>query len=334
MTHSKSAAATVRYLLGKSGAVLLDATVPGTAVKQIQLGFNLMMRLNDRVEVEALHYSLSLNPSQSLSNETAGELVFAFRDELAKRGIDSENHPYIAVRHTDVPHEHVHLLISRVGYDGTLIPLDFTFLKARDAAAAVADRLDWVEPTPNRRSLWFDPSHLEWMAENQKPTSRLQRWAENIGCDLTEWDVQQWREFADRPGVVLTRIERQLERDRPFRAIALQPEQEPASQKREPEPQHSPASQQQPFAVAASLIVDYLNWLGSHRHRHKKGHLFAWDSDTQTLIWEDETNQTILSAQWDGRAWRDRGSQIAPERVDWLQREISSSAKRNQQLQP
>lgn len=69
--------------------------------------------LNPRVEKPVLHISLSLSPEDHLEPHQFISLVRDLAQEM-----NFEKHQYLAVRHTDTAHPHVHILVNRVGLDG------------------------------------------------------------------------------------------------------------------------------------------------------------------------------------------------------------------------
>lgn len=63
------------------------------------------------------HTSLSLPAVEHLTPEQWDE---AARKLLAKVGMDPDKHQFVVIRHQDADHEHVHLIASRIGLDGSL----------------------------------------------------------------------------------------------------------------------------------------------------------------------------------------------------------------------
>lgn len=63
------------------------------------------------------HCSLSLPPGEHISHETWRNIV---RDFLSRMCVDQGNHQYVAIRHRDRAHDHVHIVVNRIGIDGTV----------------------------------------------------------------------------------------------------------------------------------------------------------------------------------------------------------------------
>lgn len=121
---NSSFGATVAYVLGDGRdntpgrATLIGGNVAGKNADEITREFEQLALGKDDVKKPVLH--ISLNASQAdgrLSDERWREIA---RDFLKNYGVDSEKHPWMLVRHSDKPHDHCHLVISRISYEREL----------------------------------------------------------------------------------------------------------------------------------------------------------------------------------------------------------------------
>lgn len=125
----------VRYVLGKEKAYLLDTnllspseadlkqSIPG-AIREL----NRSKDWNSRVKVVCAHHILSVPPEEKLSDELWKEIIPKY---LERMGF-TENQ-YIAVKHQDTDHNHVHIVASRIKLDGELVRDSWDWRKAETA---------------------------------------------------------------------------------------------------------------------------------------------------------------------------------------------------------
>ena len=73
--------------------------------------------LREDIKKPVWHCSLTLPNNEKLSKEDWEKVSNSF---LKRMEIDTNNHQYICVRHNDTDHDHVHILINRVGLDSTI----------------------------------------------------------------------------------------------------------------------------------------------------------------------------------------------------------------------
>lgn len=73
--------------------------------------------LREDIKKPVWHCSLTLPTNEKLSKEYWEKVSNSF---LKRMEIDTNNHQYICVRHQDTEHDHVHILVNRVGLDSTI----------------------------------------------------------------------------------------------------------------------------------------------------------------------------------------------------------------------
>ena len=104
------------YVLGKPGADRLGGIAVGNTVEELTAQFEQMRSLRPTLQRAAYHLSLSLSPGEHLEDADWEALA----DEYLKRlGVTSTN--YLVVRHTDTNRDHIHIVASRIRFDGTAI---------------------------------------------------------------------------------------------------------------------------------------------------------------------------------------------------------------------
>jgi stress-induced morphogen len=81
--------------------------------KELIQQFNEVRNLNRKLNKPAMHITLSLSPGEQLNTGTLKTIV----EDCAKE-LEFEKNQYIAVLHKDTGHQHIHIVINRVGFNG------------------------------------------------------------------------------------------------------------------------------------------------------------------------------------------------------------------------
>lgn len=110
----KSFGGCVRYVMEKDSAQVLDQSgVRGQNAVVATRDFNAIRRENPDVKNAVMHTSISFAHQDKVSDAI---MVNIGRDYLEKMGLQDQQ--YLMVRHRDTKHEHMHIVINRVGYNG------------------------------------------------------------------------------------------------------------------------------------------------------------------------------------------------------------------------
>jgi hypothetical protein len=112
----KSFGGCVRYVMDKDNAQVLDQSGVRSenAVKATQ-DFNAIRRQHPDVKNAVWHTSISFAHQDKLGND---QMVKIARDYLDKMNL--KDHQFLIVRHHDTKHEHIHIIINRIGFDGNV----------------------------------------------------------------------------------------------------------------------------------------------------------------------------------------------------------------------
>jgi Relaxase/Mobilisation nuclease domain len=109
------------YLLSKSGASIVAQNTISSDIDGITKEFEVGHRLAPHTKDPAFHVSFSIPEGERLPAADWGKVADRY-----VRSMQLENHQYIAVRHTDRPHDHMHMLISRINLDRKVNHLSFS----------------------------------------------------------------------------------------------------------------------------------------------------------------------------------------------------------------
>jgi Relaxase/Mobilisation nuclease domain len=133
--HNSSFRATTRYVIEKSGAMLIGGSVAGDSVKELVAEFMWSNDLNPGLKHPVWHMSLSLPHDEHLSDAQFSDLATQYfagmvlladdyklvadrdrfrqrRDEFVLDGLSE--YQYLVARHSDQEHDHVHIVASRI----------------------------------------------------------------------------------------------------------------------------------------------------------------------------------------------------------------------------
>lgn len=103
------------YAFGKGDAEVICGTMSGKTPRALAAEFGLSRAARPDVARPVWHASLSLPPGETRTPAEWSQIIEDFMDGMGLGG-----HQYVAVRHHDTDHEHVHIIASRIGLDGDL----------------------------------------------------------------------------------------------------------------------------------------------------------------------------------------------------------------------
>lgn len=106
------------YGLGKDGGnacEIIGGTMSGLTPQDLAAEFRLSREARPGVARPVWHTSLSLPPGDSLTSDRWAEVAADFMD-----GMGLGDHQYVVIRHHDTEIDHVHIISSRIGLDGTV----------------------------------------------------------------------------------------------------------------------------------------------------------------------------------------------------------------------
>ncbi len=105
------------YALGENkGAEIVGGTISSGTSRQLATEFGLVRRLRPDAKKPVWHCSLSLPASDHLNSERWEGIAADFMKEMGF----SESTPWVAIRHSDTDHDHIHIVASRISLGGEL----------------------------------------------------------------------------------------------------------------------------------------------------------------------------------------------------------------------
>ncbi|HEX8657023.1 MAG TPA: relaxase/mobilization nuclease domain-containing protein [Hymenobacter sp.] len=202
-----------RYLLGyknqkadKQASVLGSAGVRTDTLAHLVTDFELGAMLHPELGRSVLHISLSFNPDDAarMTDQKMRQIAEEYMKEMGMAGTQ-----YLLVRHRDRPHQHLHIMATRVADDGHTIPDSNNFFDSKTAVAKLVARHE-LSPAKERRPHLQNPDRLRGrdldryklraaLDEELAPNKATQRPA--LLAALAERGIAH-REFRDQNGTV------------------------------------------------------------------------------------------------------------------------------------
>jgi hypothetical protein len=98
---------------GNKNPEIVASNMSANNAKALANEFGISRALRPDIERPVWHCSLSLPAGERLDGEKWGRVVDSFREKLGF----TDNHQFIAVRHSDTKYDHIHIITSRVSLD-------------------------------------------------------------------------------------------------------------------------------------------------------------------------------------------------------------------------
>lgn len=139
-------------------------------------------------------YHTSLNFSNdeagSLTNE---KLLTIAQDYLQALGYN--NNQYLIFRHYDAEHPHIHLLVNRISFDGTVVSDSNNYRRSEDILRKLERQYDLIPVTPSRNASQraVTKNEIEMIDRTGKPSDKLllqeqlNRLLRRKGLDMSEF---------------------------------------------------------------------------------------------------------------------------------------------------
>lgn len=153
-------------------AELLDSNFTTLETMQIKREVELLRQLRPNLNRYVYHTSLnfSMEEQQFLDNS---KLLAIARDYLHENGFTI--HQYLIFRHYDAEHPHLHLLVNRIGFDGTVVSDSNNYKKSEAILRKLEEKYQLIQVAPsnkvNQRAAKKD--ELEMVIRTGKPSDKM-----------------------------------------------------------------------------------------------------------------------------------------------------------------
>jgi hypothetical protein len=103
------------YDLSKEQGHVIDKNMAGESVRELAAEFGEIRKLRPNLNKAVLHVSLSAALGEKLNDEQWCEVGKRYLE-----GMGLEQNQFVMTRHNDTEHEHIHLLVNRIRFDGSV----------------------------------------------------------------------------------------------------------------------------------------------------------------------------------------------------------------------
>lgn len=173
MIKGKGFGGALRYNLEKvekSLAEILDRSFAGDSYKSIMKEMQMVKMLRPNLQKHFYHTSINFPPSENLSDEKMKEIG---REYLEESGFTQ--HQFITFRHHDAEHPHLHILVSRIGYDGKVMSDSNDFAKCEIILRRLEKKhgLAEVVSSKNAKKRAVTKNELEMVKRTKTPSNKM-----------------------------------------------------------------------------------------------------------------------------------------------------------------
>jgi hypothetical protein len=133
----------LEYDLTKEKGQLLDSNMAGKNPRQLAEEFGQIRKLKPNLGKAVLHVSLSAALGERLTDDQWREIG---RHYLTGMGLD--NNQYVMTRHMDTEHEHIHLVVNRIQFDGQVTSDSQDFKRQDKLMRQIEKQFGLVEIAP------------------------------------------------------------------------------------------------------------------------------------------------------------------------------------------
>jgi len=154
---NESFRSTLKYVLGKEKAKLLDSNMGGKTPTQLAKEFGAARRLRPNLKRACGHIVLSVphrdtnNPKgeyhEHLTDDQYIDIAHRWLKEMKFLGDGLHSSQYAIARHHDTDHEHIHIIASRIRMDGTVVPDSWDYRRS-EVVVRQLEKEFGLEPTP------------------------------------------------------------------------------------------------------------------------------------------------------------------------------------------
>lgn len=179
----KSFKSCLAYVLRRPSSEIVNMNVIGETASEIAAEFEMMQKLRPRITRPVCHITLSISPNERLSDESWTQIIDRYFQEMG-----FTKNFFVAVKHNDKNHEHVHLVTSRIRFDGSVVSDSWDMIRSQKVIRQIEQDFGLTQVGSS------------WEKDRQAPTiSQIKRELET-GIPTVK------KQLADKIDLVLTKV--------------------------------------------------------------------------------------------------------------------------------
>jgi hypothetical protein len=154
----------------KSVAEVLDHSFASTSERTIMKEIQMVKVLRPNLQKYFYHTSINFPPGEDLPNEKLKQIGL---DYLEANGFTQ--HQFIMFRHHDADHPHLHILVNRIGYDGSLVSDSNDFSRSEKVLRELEKKynLTRVMPSKEAKVRAITKDELEMIKRTNAPSHKV-----------------------------------------------------------------------------------------------------------------------------------------------------------------
>lgn len=155
----------------KKMAEVLDHSFVSVSEKSIMKEVRMIRMQRPNLQKYFYHTSINFPPHEDLSNEKMKQIA---HDYLKRNGFGQ--HQFIMFRHHDADHPHLHILVNRIGYDGTVLSDSNDFARSEKVLRELEKKYNLTEVISSReaKERAMTKDELEMMKRTNTPSQKMQ----------------------------------------------------------------------------------------------------------------------------------------------------------------
>ena len=171
MVKGKGFRGVLEYCLRQEKGFLLETNMAGGTPRELAQEFGEIRKLRPNLNNAVSHVSISLPPGEHLTDDQWRQVTQDYRENLGFSGSQ-----FIAVRHTDSEHEHMHLVLNRVRHDGTVVSDSNDYRKQEKLMRELEQKYALRQTTSSQDTAKkaLTKGEIEYSVRTGNPSLRLQ----------------------------------------------------------------------------------------------------------------------------------------------------------------
>jgi len=145
------------YVHSKDGAERVAGNMAGRNPRELEREWNVYREMNGRVQEDVCHVSLSLAEGERLDGQTWEQVANSYVEQM---GFSESS--WVAYRHTDTGHDHIHILANRVDFDGSAVDMWRSYQRGEDVCRQLEQEHGLVRVRPSREADKAAPTRSEF----------------------------------------------------------------------------------------------------------------------------------------------------------------------------
>ncbi len=172
----------VAYDLQKGKSILLDTNMSAkhkAGVNAFAQEFGIVRSLRPNLKKAVCHVSISIHPNETLTDNEWCKVAHTWLNDMG-----FTNNQYSISRHTDTKHPHIHILVNRVGLDGSVVNDSYDYKRQEVIMRKLEKEFGLINVQNSKEVQKTSPKkgELEQAIRKQEPSVRmlLQNCIDNI----------------------------------------------------------------------------------------------------------------------------------------------------------